>query len=110
MTSLPDLEALTRFTHQEALHDPLVRRSIEEGYMTEEELLIGRYVGEYCNVQCPRNPEEEDEVYEKRYNSHLPTAYETTAEQFQVTPQRAQELYKGSLEIRNRIIKREQTA
>ncbi len=108
MTSLPDLESLIGFTHQEVLYDSLVKQSIEAGYMTEAELLIARYIQEYCNVQCPEDPESEYEIYLEKWKSHLPAAYDAAAQQFSVTPQRAQELYNQSLKIRNRIIQRMQ--
>jgi hypothetical protein len=105
MDKLPDLERLTNFVHQEVQHDSLVRQSIEEGFMTEQELLVGRYVSAYCDLHSPEEIGSDYDAWEKVWQSNLPEAYKITARQFDVTLQRAEELFNKSLNIRARNIK-----
>ena len=74
--------------------------------MTEQELLVGRYVAEYCNLHSPEEIGPDYDKWEKVWQSNLPEAYKIAARQFDVTPQRAEELLNKSLNIRARNVKR----
>ncbi len=100
MPELPDLDELTSFTQDEVRYDSLVRKSIEEGYMTETELLIGRYVSDYLDLNVPSNDDLDAEL--EAINAKLPEACEVAAKQFKIPVDTVRELYNKSLEIRAR--------
>jgi len=100
MSQLPDLEGLASFTHTETLYDTLVKKSVEEGYMTEDELLVGRYVTEFLNLNVPKQGDFWTTL--KMRDEKLPEACQATAEQFGIPYERAKKLYELSLDIRAR--------
>ncbi len=100
---LPNLEELTESTHQEVRYDSFVRKAIKEGYMTEQELLIGRFVYDYLDLNTPMESQDLDADEERRHEK-LPEACRAAAEQFGITPGKAEELYNKSLDIRVRYM------
>jgi len=98
----PNLNSLRSFTHREALCDSLVKKSLQEGYMTEEELLIGRWVSSFLDENEAETEEEDFEKKHKLWLSKLPEACEETSKVFNITKEKAEELFKKSLDIRAR--------
>lgn len=110
MDKLPDLERLIKFVHRILLYDSYVKKSIEDGFITEQELLIGKYISAYCDLHTPEKVGEETRLnyhdkWEDLWQSNLPRAYLAAAKQFDVTPERAEELFKKTLDSRARNVK-----
>jgi len=104
---LPDLDGLRVFVNKEVLYDDLVKKSIDDGFMTVEELVIGRWVYKYLDLHEPKNDKdvESEEQYEI-WLLKLPEACLAAAQQFGILEQEVKELFEKSLEIRNRNIPR----
>lgn len=107
MEKIPNIKSLRDFTAQEVKFDSLVKKSIEEGFMTEEELTVGRFVYRFLDLNSPKaeeppqTEEEMDEEY-RLWRSKLPEACKTAAKKFGVDPKKAEELFEKSLDIRSR--------
>jgi hypothetical protein len=93
-----DIKGLEEFVHLETLHDDLVKEAIERGYMSEKELVIGRYVNEVCDQL---NPEHTDY---QTWRQMLAPAYKEASRQFNVTEEKAEELFNKSQNIRAYVL------
>ena len=106
----PDLEDLKQRVHNQTILDILVKKSIGDGYMTEEELLIGRWVTKYLDLNAPNfdAPASGENRKKKReiWLQKLPEATREAAKQFNIKPEEAEKLFKKSLDIRARNIKK----
>jgi hypothetical protein len=99
----PDLSSLKSFVDLEVLHDAHVKKSVEMGYMTAEELLIGRWISKFFDLNSSQTEESADVVVEEKFEvwkSKLPEASEAAAKEFGVTAEIAKELFEKSLNIR----------
>ena len=98
---LPDLTHISGWVDKRIAFDSYVRKSFEEGYMNREELIVADYVKLFCDLNEPEDFNSSD------WEKNLGKAYQVAAKQFNITPEKAEELYKKSLTIRSRIIDRQ---
>ena len=98
---LPDIGSLTKFVHQEVLHDVLVKKSVSERYVTEKELVAGRYVSTYLHMNCGIAGEGQERDNENPlYRLVIVEACTAAATAFGITNAKAEELYYKSQDIR----------
>ncbi len=97
----PHLENLREFVHQETLHDKYVSKSIEEGYMTEEELLVARWITKLLDTLSDKEGIDDHEIWK----SNVPVAAEAAATLFNISVDEAKILFEKSLSIRSRHMK-----
>ena len=93
---LPDVSKIERFVEAEIAHDDLVRPSIEDGYMSREQLVIARWVRSFCYDNA------EAEQRGDQWEEYLPTAFNMAAERFAITVEQAKELWEKSKDLRAR--------
>jgi hypothetical protein len=98
---LPDIGSLMEFVHKEVLYDRLVRKSVEAGYMTEQELVVGRYISTYLdlNYYIPGREEVPDKK-DPLYLRVMINAQTRAAAAFGIPDVKAGELYLKSQDIR----------
>ena len=63
---LPDLTERTVWTNEDIESEPLVRKSIDEGFMNPKELLIGYWVEEALNLSTPEDFEDCEDYLKER--------------------------------------------
>jgi hypothetical protein len=105
LLDLPDVEGLEKFVHKEILYDSLVKKSVDGGYMTERELLVGRYVSAYLDLNYDPYVTSEDGRPSHKGNDYFLNLVLfcgcMKAEQlFNVSWDKAREFYRKSLDIR----------
>lgn len=101
---LPDRKRMEDFADSMIKLDSLVGPSIADGYMTRDEYVISTWTNYFCNENCPSIDGFELEM--KAWRALLPEAYEAASKLFEVTPQKAKELFERAMTIRSRNSKR----
>lgn len=97
MFTRPDVAGLRRITRRYAQLDRYVQASIEDGFITEEQLVIGRYVADFLNLNGP-----DIGVNRVVWMRNLPIACQAAAEEFGVTTESAKELFEKAEVVRSR--------
>ena len=98
MTIMPDISRTTSFVDAEIAYDSLVAPSIADGYMTRAELIISRWVRDFCCQNAEADGRDE------HWQDYLPAAFKAAGERFGIAAERAHELWDRSKDIRARNI------
>lgn len=101
MTYIPDRKHIEDFADGMIKHDKYVRLSVKrDKYMTRDEYVISYWINSYCNNNCPHM--DDNKKQREAWLSLLPAAYQAITTQFDLTPEKAKELFEKSLTIRSR--------
>jgi len=102
MIEIPDINGIRSFTADEVKYDSLVRKSVEEGFMTEDELFVGRFVYGFLDENSPVTETDDVDEEHQQWRSKLPEACKAAEQHLGVKAGRARDLFEKSLDIRSR--------
>jgi hypothetical protein len=97
MFTRPDVAGLRRITRRYVQLDRYIQASIEDGFITEEQLVIGRYVSDFLNLNGP-----DLSVNKEVWLRNLPIACQAAAEEFGITKESAKEFFEKADIVRSR--------
>ena len=95
---LPDVAKTESFVDAEIAHDSLVAPSVEDGYMTRQQLIVARWITDFCY----KNSERENRG--DQWEQYLPAAFEAATSLFNVTAGEAHDAWEKAKDVRARNI------